>query len=51
MKTIEEGIELLTGIKAGKKNAHGEFEEGTVYWKVAEKLKKFIQYAEETEDE
>lgn len=51
VKTIEEGIELLTGIKAGKKNAHGEFEEGTVYWKVAEKLKKFIQYAEETEDE
>ena len=47
-KNIDEGIEVLTGTKAGKKQQDGTFEEGTVNYKVnkqlkdmAEKLKEF----------
>jgi predicted ATP-dependent protease len=47
-KTIDEGIEVLTGIKAGKRRKDGTFEDGTVNYKVdkqlkdmAEKLKEF----------
>jgi lon-related putative ATP-dependent protease len=47
-KTIDEGIEVLTGIKAGKRRKGGTFEDGTVNYRVdkqlkgmAEKLKEF----------
>jgi lon-related putative ATP-dependent protease len=47
-KTIDEGIEVLTGIKAGKRRKGGTFEGGTVNYRVdkqlkgmAEKLKEF----------
>jgi len=47
-KTIDEGVEILTGVKAGKKQKDGTFEEETVNYKVnkrlremAEKLKEF----------
>ena len=30
VKTIDEGIEVLTGVKAGEKGADGNFEEGSV---------------------
>jgi lon-related putative ATP-dependent protease len=47
-KTIDEGIEVLTGIKAGKRRKDGTFEDGTVNYSVdkqlkgmAEKLKEF----------
>lgn len=40
--TVEEGIELLTGWKAGGVNKHGEFEQGSLYEKVAQKLKDFM---------
>jgi predicted ATP-dependent protease len=47
-KTIDEGIEVLTGIKAGKRRKDGTFEGGTVNYRVdkqlkgmAEKLKEF----------
>jgi lon-related putative ATP-dependent protease len=47
-KTIDEGIEVLTGIKAGKRLKDGTFEDGTVNYRVnkqledmAEKLKEF----------
>jgi predicted ATP-dependent protease len=47
-KTIDEGIEVLTGVKAGESRADGTFEDGTVNSRVdkqlkamAEKLKEF----------
>jgi lon-related putative ATP-dependent protease len=50
VKTIDEGIEVLTGVKAGERRKDGSFEEGTVNYKVdkrlremAEKLKEFPQ--------
>lgn len=38
IRTIEEGIELLTGMRAGIKNSKGLFEEGTLYERVQQKL-------------
>lgn len=49
VKTIEEGIELLTGMKAGTKLSSGEFEPGTVFHKVAAKLKKYIEHSIDTD--
>jgi len=40
VKNIDEGIEILTGVKAGKRKADGEFEEGTVNYQVDEELKR-----------
>ena len=45
VKTIDEGIEILTGVPAGKKNKNGEFPSGTINNLVAEKLKKFSENA------
>jgi len=36
--TIEQGIEILTGVRAGKRNAAGKFEPGTVFAKVDARL-------------
>ena len=51
VKTIDEGIELLTGIKAGERQQDGTFENGTVNYKVdkhlkdmAEKLREFSPF-------
>ncbi|MFQ6076411.1 MAG: hypothetical protein ACE5Z5_09810 [Candidatus Bathyarchaeia archaeon] len=48
VKTIDEGIEILTGVRAGARRPDGTFEEGTVNDRVdrslrrmAEKLKEF----------
>lgn len=41
IKTIDEGIEVLTGVPAGKKNKNGEYTVGTVNYLVNEKLKKY----------
>ncbi len=38
VKTIDEGIEVLTGMKAGERKKDGKYEEGTVNFKVNEKL-------------
>jgi lon-related putative ATP-dependent protease len=38
VKTIEEGIELLTGKKAGVRGEDGEYPEGTIYRLVADRL-------------
>lgn len=43
VSTIEEGIEVLTGVPAGKKDANGHFPAGTVNRLVYEKLKKYAQ--------
>ncbi|MEM3378015.1 MAG: ATP-binding protein [Candidatus Bathyarchaeia archaeon] len=54
VKTIDEGIEILTGVKAGKRLPDGTFEEGTVNHRVdktlkemAEKLREFTSAAGE----
>ena len=39
VKTIDEGIEVLTGVKAGAPQKDGTFEEGTVNYKVNKRLK------------
>ncbi len=41
VKTIDEGIQILTGLKAGEKNQNGEYPKGTINYKVYEKLNKF----------
>ena len=40
---IEEGIEILTGVPAGKKDKNGNFPAGTVNHLVYEKLKKYAK--------
>jgi len=39
IKTIDEGIEILTGVKAGVRKKDGEFEEETINYLVDRKLK------------
>jgi len=39
VKTIDEGIEVLTGTKAGQRGSDGTFEEGTVNYRVDKQLK------------
>lgn len=41
ISTIDEGIELLTGVPAGKLNENGEYEEDTINYLVNEKLKNY----------
>jgi len=43
VKTIDEGIEILTGIKAGKRLADGSFEKDTVNYKVDQRLKQMAE--------
>ena len=46
IKNIDEGIELLTGVPAGKKNKNGEYTVGTVNYLVNEKLNKYSSKSE-----
>lgn len=43
ISTIEEGIEILTGVPAGKKDANGKFPAGSVNALAYEKLKKYAE--------
>ena len=43
ISSIEEGIELLTGVPAGKKDSHGRFPAGTINYLAYEKLKKYAE--------
>lgn len=43
VSTIDEGIEILTNIPAGKKQKDGSYPKGTINYKVVEKLKKYTQ--------
>ena len=58
VKTIDEGIEFLTGTKAGEKRADGTFEENTVNYLVdkqlrdmADKLKQFAPFESQKKTE
>jgi len=50
VKTIEEGIEILTNVPAGQSNEHGDYDQDTVYGKVADKLHLFMEIAKEQEN-
>ena len=43
ISTIDEGIEVLTGVPAGNKDRNGNFPLGTINYLVQEKLKKFAK--------
>ncbi len=47
VSTIEEGIEVLTGVPAGRKDKNGKFPAGTVNYLVYEKLKKYAETVNE----
>ncbi len=50
--TVDDGIEILTGKKAGIRNGNGEFPKGSINYLVEEKLKyyhkRYVEYAKET---
>lgn len=43
VETIDQGIEILTGVKAGSQRADDSFEPGTVYHFVDRKLQQFVE--------
>ncbi len=43
VSSLDEGIEILTGVPAGKRNKDGKFPAGTINYLVYEKLKKYAQ--------
>ena len=47
VSTIEEGIEVLTGVPAGRKDKDGNFPAGTINYLAYEKLKKFAKICEQ----
>jgi lon-related putative ATP-dependent protease len=54
VKTIDDGIEILTGVSSGKRKPAGTFEEGTVNYRVDNKLKEIAEKLKEfpvTEEE
>ena len=50
VETIDEGIELLTGVEAGQRDANGEYPEGSVNGRVQKRLRdmarKQIEFAQ-----
>ena len=46
VSSIEEGIEVLTGVPAGKKDRNGHFPAGTINYLVYEKLKQYAKISE-----
>ncbi|MBI4320390.1 MAG: AAA family ATPase [Chloroflexi bacterium] len=47
VKTVEEGIELLTGVPAGALKKDGRYPEGTVYYLVDKRLREYAQRLKE----
>ncbi len=45
--TIDEGIEILTGVPAGKRGPNGQFPEGSVGYRVDRRLRDFAEYLKE----
>lgn len=43
VSTVEEGIELLTGVPAGTRDDEGNYPEGTVFCEVQKKLKTYLE--------
>jgi len=51
IKTVEEGLELLTGLQAGERGPDGKFPEGTIYARVAARLQEIQKNLRSTEEE
>lgn len=51
VRTIEEGIEILTDIPAGVKDKNGVYPEGTIFFKVQKKIEKYARIVEEFDGE
>lgn len=49
VSNIEEGIEILTGVPAGKKDKYGKFPAGTINYLVYEKLKKYAEISKKND--
>ena len=49
IKRIEQGIEILTGRRAGGRNGEGKFEEGTVFGLVDNRLREMVKKLKEFE--
>ncbi|MBI2865581.1 MAG: AAA family ATPase [Chloroflexi bacterium] len=47
VKTVDEGIELLTGVTAGARQANGSFPKGTVHFLVDKRLREFADKLKE----
>ena len=47
ISTIDEGIEILTGVPAGKKDSNGHFPAGSVNYLVQEQLKKYARVSKD----
>jgi predicted ATP-dependent protease len=45
VSTVDQGIEILTGVRAGERGPTGEFEPGTINRRVEDKLKSFAERA------
>jgi predicted ATP-dependent protease len=45
VSTIDEGIEVLTGVAAGVRDGEGEFPEGSTNRRVEDRLREFAQRA------
>ncbi|MCS7179970.1 MAG: AAA family ATPase, partial [bacterium] len=43
VKTIDEGIEILTGIPAGEKDKNGKYPEGTINYMVSKRIKEYTE--------
>ncbi|MBM3699447.1 MAG: ATP-dependent protease [Actinobacteria bacterium] len=43
VSTIEEGIEILTGVKAGKMGSDGKYEEGTINYRINKKIEELAE--------
>jgi lon-related putative ATP-dependent protease len=50
VNTIDEGIEILTGMKAGKRRRNRKFEGGTVHYLADQRLRKFHEQMKEAEE-
>lgn len=50
INTIDEGIEILTGIKAGKRRKDGKFEKGSVHERVDQRLRQFHHQLSDSDD-
>ena len=44
ISSIDEGIQILTGVPAGKRDSNGRFPAGTVNYLAYYKLKKYAQF-------
>jgi len=49
ISTVDEGIELLTGVPAGERDEEGEFPEGTVHARVTARLRELAEGLERAE--